>query len=271
MIDAVAVQLTGLFVYPVKGARGISLREADVDARGLAHDRRFMVVDAAGTYVTQRGAPRLALLETAIEGGHLRLRALGDAARVPLSPQGARRRVVVWDDTCEAVDCGDDAARIVSALVGSPSRVVHMPDDVVRPVDPAYAAPGDRVGFADGFPLLVTTEASLADLNARLERPVPMDRFRPNVVLDGEGPFDEDLYTTLRVGSLHLRMPKRCARCVVTTVDQATAEVSKEPLRTLATFRTADRGVYFGQNAIPDAPGVLRVGDEAAFGARVGS
>jgi uncharacterized protein len=264
------VKLTGLFVYPVKGARGISLREVDVDARGLAHDRRFMVVDASGAYVTQRGAPRLALLETEIDGDDLLLRAAGGAARLPLSPRGTRRPVVVWDDTCDAVDCGDDAARVVTALIGSPSRLVHMPDDVVRPVDPAFAAPGDRVGFADGFPILVTTEASLRELNARLERPVPMDRFRPNLVLDGEGPFDEDLHTALRVGSIDMRMPKRCARCVVTTVDQATAEVSKEPLRTLATFRTADKGVYFGQNAIPDASGVLRVGDEATFG-RVGT
>lgn len=259
------MELEGIFVYPVKGARAIALDEAQVTWRGLAHDRRFMFVSESGKALTQRQVPALALVETALEADALVLSVKGARARVPLRPEGPRRSVVVWGDTCEAIDCGDIAADLGAHVFEKPARLVYMPDDVIRHVEPEYARPTDHVGFADAYPLLVTTRASLEALNARLETPLPMDRFRPNLVLDGGAPFEEDLHAGLRVGAIRLRTPKRCARCVVTTIDQETAEAGKEPLRTLATFRAEGSEVHFGQNAIPDAEGLLRVGDDAAF------
>jgi uncharacterized protein YcbX len=144
-----------------------------------------------------------------------------------------------------------------------------MPDDVVRQVDLEYARPGDRVGFADGYPLLVASLASLADVNARIQSrggdPVPMDRFRPNIVVEGALAWDEERHARVRIGAVLLRMPKRCSRCEVTLVDQATAEIGKEPLRTLASFRSESNKVYFAQNAVPDMEGKVAIGDPVTF------
>jgi uncharacterized protein YcbX len=140
-----------------------------------------------------------------------------------------------------------------------------MPDDVVRPVEAPYGAPGDRVGFADAYPYLLATTASLAELNARLDVPVPMNRFRPNLVVEGGEAYEEERHPRVRIGALTFRMPKRCARCQVTTVVQATAAVSKEPLRTLASYRTEGNNVYFAQNLVPDGEGILAVGDEVDY------
>ena len=144
-----------------------------------------------------------------------------------------------------------------------------MPDDAVRPVESPYGKPGDRVGFADAYPVLLATRASLADLNARLEAPIPMNRFRPNLVIDGGDAFEEERHAGVRVGATYFRMPKRCSRCNVTLVDQATGLAGKEPLRTLATYRTENNKVYFAQNLIPDADGTIAVGDEVGYFGRV--
>jgi len=153
----------------------------------------------------------------------------------------------------------------VSSLLGWHCTLVFMPDSVVRPVDPQYASPEDRVGFADGFPVLLAARASLDDLNARLATPVPMDRFRPNLAVEGGAAFDEERHARAVVGELAFRMPKGCARCQVTTVDQATAQVGVEPLRTLARYRTVANKVYFAQNLIPDAEGSVAVGDDVRY------
>ena len=270
------MRIASLHVYPVKGARGIALQHADVLASGLAHDRRFMVLDAAGVFVTQREHPRMALVDVAIEGDRMKLSVAGETASVPLEPAHSRprRRVRVWDDEVDACDVGGEGAELLSAHLGQRCSLVFMPPDVVRPVEAPYGQPGDRVGFADAYPVLVASLASLADLNARLEksggRPVPMDRFRPSIVVEGGEPYAEELAGAARLGSLRVRMPKRCARCQVVTVDQTTAETSKEPLRTLASYRTEANKVMFAMNAIPDlAPDAssvtIRVGDPVEY------
>ena len=260
------MRLAEIHVYPLKGARGIAQARADVLAGGLRHDRRFMLLDAAGTFLTQREHPRLALITTALAPSALVLGVPGAPdVEVPLAPTGPRRRVRVWDDDVDAVEVPGEAADRISTHLGERCTLVFMPDDVVRQVAAPYGAPGDRVGFADGYPLLLASRASLADLNARLASPVPMDRFRPNLVVEGGEAYDEDHYEGVKVGALAFRMPKRCARCPVTTVDQRTAEVSKEPLRTLATYRSSSNNVYFAQNLIPDASGTIAIGDDVAY------
>jgi len=254
--------LGGLFVYPVKSARGVALDAAEVEARGLALDRRWMVVDADGRFVTQRERPELARVEVALARDHLGLRADGvGTARVALARTGAARPVTVWDDTVAAVHAGDDAARFFSQLLGAPHALVAMPESTRRAVDPAYAAPDDVVSFADGFPLLVTSTASLEALNRAAREAVPMDRFRPNLVVTGAEAWAEDGWKTLRVGAVSFRVAKPCARCVITTTDQRTGARGAEPLVALAALRRVGKGVLFGQNLIPDlaAGGASRI------------
>ncbi len=259
------MQLAEIHIYPLKGAAGISLERADVRAGGLANDRRFMLVDDRGVFLTQREHPRLALVTTALTDSSL---VIGDGASevaVPLACDGPRRSVRIWKDETEALEVPGDAAALLSSHLHTRCSLVFMPDDVIRPVDPAYGHTGDRVGFADGFPILLATRASLADLNERLAAPVPMNRFRPNLVVEGGAPFDEERHRQVRIGHRIFRMPKRCSRCTVTTVDQATGAVGKEPLRTLATYRTEANKVYFAQNTIPVGEGPIALGDEIVY------
>ncbi len=209
------IYLSSLHVYPIKSCGGIAVEEWDVDERGLRYDRRWMLVDEANQFISQRELPRMALI------------------RVRIEPDGL--------------------------VVGSPGMSpLAVP---FRPVDPDYGKPGDRVGLADGFPFLLISEASLADLNARLEQPLPMNRFRPNLVIGGCEPFAEDGWSRVRIGSITFRVVKPCSRCAITTVDQTTAVAGKEPLRTLARFRKVGDKVLFGQNLIHDGTGTLRTDD----------
>lgn len=259
-------RLASLHLYPVKSARGLSVPAAELDAFGLADDRRFMVVDTAdGRFVSQREVPQLALVQPTLAGAELRLEATGHAPLVlPRRPTGPRRHVTLWDWDADgdAVDTGDAAAAWWSAVLGRAVRFVWSPDDTRRATQPTPTGVGGRVAFSDGFPLLVVSDASLHDLNARLAQPVPMDRFRPNLVItDVAAPFAEDGWTRVRVGPVLLRGTKRCPRCTITTVDQATGERSDEPLRTLASYRRDDGKVWFGLNAEHEGEGRLAVGD----------
>jgi uncharacterized protein YcbX len=264
-------RLSAIHVYPLKGARGISLARAEALTGGLRHDRRFLLLDAAGAFLTQRSHPSLALVTTAFaaDGSSLAIGTpSGESVTIPVSPEtaGAPRRVVrVWDDDVEAVDVRGPVVELLSEHLGLRCTLAFMPDDVVRPVEAPYGESGDRVGFADAYPYLLATTASLAELNARLAEPVPMDRFRPNLVIEGGAPYDEERHGRVRIGALTFRMPKRCSRCQVTTVDQATAVVGKEPLRTLASYRSENNKVYFAQNLVPTDEGHLAVGDEVAY------
>jgi uncharacterized protein YcbX len=258
-----SASVRGLFVYPVKSCRGIALDRAVLERRGIRHDRRWMIVDADGVFVTQRTEPRLACVEVAIDDALVLRGPHAPPLRVALEPppDAARRRVRVWRDQVNAIDCGPEAAAWLSAWLGAPVSLVFMPDGVERAVDPKRARPGDIVGFADAFPLLIASTASLDDLNARLDTPVPMDRFRPSVVVGGCAPWAEDGWTRVRIGNVPVRILKPCDRCVVTTTDQRTGQRGVEPLRTLATFRKRGNDVLFAQNAVHDAPGTLAVGD----------
>jgi hypothetical protein len=262
-----SIRLTGLNIYPIKSARGIPLAESAVDEFGLRYDRRWMVVDESGVFLSQRSHPRLALVVPSVSDETLQVDAPGmPTLQTPLHPKATvATRVTVWDDTCPATWVGGPAAEWFSDFLGTACTLVHMADDVVRPANPAFAAAEVRVSFADGFPFLLISEESLADLNRRLTDPVPMNRFRPNLVVAGGGPYDEDGWGSIEIGGVRLQVVKPCDRCLVTTTDQATGERGKEPLRTLATYRKVGGEVMFGQNVVHENTGRLRVGDSVTI------
>ncbi|WP_119070826.1 MOSC domain-containing protein [Rubrobacter indicoceani] len=264
--------VTALHHYPVKSCAGTGVDHLTADAPGPVHDRRFMLVDGDSTFLSQRRAPELARVKPGIsEGDHPEL--LVDAPgmeklTVPLGPDGEtgkRSRARIWRDTVEVSATTPGADEWFSQYLGARCRLVHLPETSTRPVDPDYGRAGDLTTLADGFPFLLISESSLEDLNSRLEDPVPMNRFRPNIVVSGTEPYEEDGWTHLRIGEMEFRVVKPCSRCVITTVDQATGKKGKEPLTTLATYRRTPRGVLFGQNLIHDAPGRISVGDRVEF------
>lgn len=261
-----APALAAIFVYPVKSAAGIALDAVELDAFGPRHDRRWLVVDADGRFMTQRRHPRLALVRPTLGSDTLTLDAPGmPTLALPLDPPGAAtERVRIWNDDVDAASAGADAARWLGEVLGTPCRLVHMPDSTVRQVSLRYGKPGDRVAFQDAYPLLLFSQESLDGLNARLARPLPVNRFRPNLLIRGAPePHAEDRWRRIRVGSVELEVVKPCARCVITTIDQATGRpAGKEPLRTLAAYRRGPNGgVLFGMNAIHRGRGTLCVGD----------
>lgn len=258
------VTLSALTVYPVKSAAGVALTSARVDARGLAGDREWMAVDDKRTFLTQRTHPRLALVSVAIADEGLALTAPGMPSFTLHSPpsHAAVVPVRVWSDVCGAVPAGEEAAHWLSAFLGCRCELVFMPGESRRPVRAGGGAPASEIAFADAFPFLLVSEASLGDLNRRLATPVPMDRFRPNLVVRGCDPFAEDGWLRIRIGRIEFRVVKPCARCSTTTVDQVSGERGREPLATLATYRRVGNQVMFGQNLVHDGGGELRVGDE---------
>lgn len=270
------MHLSGLFRYPVKSLGGFSVSVAEVDALGLAGDRRFMLIDEAGKFLTQRALPRMALIRTALSADTLTLTSAGAGScvvprRAALDSRPATLRTVsIWkSEGLLAEDCGDAPAAWLSDTLATKCRLVRIGEKFVRPVTKPAARPGDRVTFADAAPFLIISEASLADLNDRIvaqgEDAVPMNRFRPNLVVTGCPAFAEDTWARFRVGNVVFRAGGRCVRCAVPTIDQETAERGKEPIRTLATYRrdVADStDVNFGQNLIHETKtGALRVGD----------
>lgn len=270
-----AITVTGLYRYPIKSCRGESLDVAEFDSRGVRHDREFVVVDAEGRFLTQRQIPRMALVAPGVTGDGLRVTA-PDMAPITFARQreGIRIPVEIWKDRAVGVDQGDEIAAWLSDYLGQPVRLARMAEDHVRQVDLDYARPGDQTGFSDGYPVLLVGVESLEELNRRLEAQgeatLPMNRFRPNVVVRGAGePNAEDGWGEVRVGEMTLRGVKLCARCAITTTDQETAATGKEPLRTFAGYRKFRRGVMFGQNMVFDAPGTIRVGDPVEVVSRV--
>jgi uncharacterized protein YcbX len=205
----------------------------------------------------------MALVKPTIRHGFLRVDAPEmPTLELPLNPLAAvSTRVTVWDDACDATWLGEQAAHWFSRFLEVSCSLVHMSPETLRPADPAYAPDSTRVSFADAFPFLLISQASLEDLNGRMTEPLPMNRFRPNLVIAGTGPYEEDSWRSIQIGEVPFRIVKPCARCVVTTTDQTTAERGREPLRTLATYRKVDGKVMFGQNAVHSGRGRLRVGD----------
>lgn len=265
--------VSALHVYPVKSLRGISVEQAVVERWGLAGDRRWMLADArTQKAVTQREEPRLALIAARpAGGGGLRLSAPGrPGIEVAVPAPGPLETVRIFSGKVEVLPAGEAADDWFRAcLDGVPVRLMHLDEPAVRrPVDPDFALPGDTVSLADGFPLLATTTASLVSLNSLIaegdrarEGPLPMNRFRPNVVIGGTEAWAEDDWRRVRIGEITFRVPKPCGRCVVTTTDQATGGRGKEPLRTLGKHRNFGTRLLFGQNLIPEHSGTLCVGD----------
>jgi uncharacterized protein YcbX len=261
----VTAHLTEIRVFPVKGLRGDTQDSAVAEPRGLEGDRRWMVVDTNGRFLSQRELPRMALLSARIEVGGIRLATAGQAPLfVPVPTQRDAQAVRVWDDTVAALPAGPPASAWLTEALGAACALVFQADAASRPVRPTHAVAGDVVSFADAFPILLGAAESLADLNARLARPVPMLRFRPNLVVEGAPAWAEDGWRRVRIGNAIFRVVKACDRCIVTTIDPDTGDRPdpEEPLRTLKSFRRDARGrVYFGQNLVPERCGLVRVGD----------
>ncbi|MGQ4384074.1 MOSC domain-containing protein [Streptomyces sp. SAS_270] len=264
-------ELHSIHVHPVKALRSQSRREAVVEPWGLAGDRRWVLIDDEGKVVTQRQQPRLALATAELlSDGDIRLSAAGRApVTVPVPVPTGTTMLDIFGRKVEGVLADSAAHEWCSAYLGVEVRLVHMDDPATRrPLDPEFARPGETVSFADEFPLLVTTLASLDALNSLVEQgdhaaegPLPMNRFRPNLVLAGTTAWAEDGWSRIAIGDVTFRVPKMCGRCVVTTTDQSTAERGKEPLRTLGRHRRFGSQLVFGQNLVPESPGTVRVGD----------
>lgn len=247
-------KIQSLYFYPVKSCKGIELQSATVTPMGFANDRGWMIVDSNGRFLTQREVPRLALIAPSLEADALKLEAPANAAlHVALDANAGNVEVIVWRDRCAAFDCGNEAAEWLSAFLGKAVRLVRFDRSHKRASSSEWTGDVEALNqFSDGFPWLVLSQASLDDLNARLPQPLPMNRFRPNIVLADVPAYAEDRIHELTVGNVRLRLVKPCTRCAITTTDQATGERTDQPLRTLRQYRFDKnlRGVLFGQNAI---------------------
>ncbi len=263
------IRVTALHCYPIKGLRGHAVPAVDVERCGFAGDRRWMLVDAQDRFLTQRQYPVMARVAVSADADGLVLQAEGVAPIRVARPGGDAviRPVTVWRDTVPAAFADAAAGDWLQQVLGIECRLVHMHDPQARSIDPAYSQPGDYTTFSDGFPVLLASEGSLDDLNWRLASPVPMQRFRPNLVVGGASAWAEDRWRRIRIGAVVFRLAKPCSRCLVTSIDQQSGErpEPREPLRTLGTFRRDRGGAMFGQNLIPDTLGRIAVGDTVSI------
>lgn len=272
------MRVSEINIYPIKSLGGISLEKSVVEKRGLRFDRRFMLIDADNRFVSQREFPRLAALTLSIDDEFFKVAAPdGEVLRVPSILRGDRKQVTVWNSICDAVIAGRHINRWFSDQLGHNFELAYMPEDSLRPVNKKFNKGKEIVSFADGYPLLMIGQSSLDELNSKMEVSVPMNRFRPNIVLEGSEPFDEDKWKAVKIGENVFRSTKPCARCVITTIDQSTGtSAGSEPLRSLAKFRSASHvfpenyesfgfsanSVLFGQNFVPEKFGSgIKVGD----------
>jgi uncharacterized protein YcbX len=267
------LRLSELWIYPIKSLGGISLTSATLTERGLAHDRRWMLVDETGRFLSQRTFPEMALLRVELTDDALVVRHKTrpvDPLVIPLASSSTNTvDVQVWDDTMPGQTGFSDADAWFTEVLSRPCRLIYQPEATRRPVDPRYAHHHEITSFSDGFPFLLIGQSSLDDLNSRLETPLPMLRFRPNMVFTGGPAFDEDAWHSFQIGSQAFFAVKPCARCVMTTIDPETAEKGKEPLRTLARYRNWNSKILFGQNILPGPElGRISVGDEVVVHTR---
>jgi uncharacterized protein len=262
--------LTRINIFPIKSCAPTMPAQAEVEARGLRGDRRWMIIYPDGKVVTARKQPQLVLIRSGFSGEGLNLEAPG-MPPLRLNPAGNSRPIPVsiWRDEFTAASADPEADTWISDYLGIGARFVHMDVSTSRPVDPDYSRSGDEVSFADGFPLLLISQASLDRLNGRLETPVPMLRFRPNLVIAGTEAHAEDSWRSIRIGDVRFDVVKPCSRCVLTTVDpeSGTFDPAGEPLRTLIGYRRTSNGVMFGQNLIARSFGAIRLGDEVEIDA----
>jgi uncharacterized protein YcbX len=257
------LRLTEIWIYPIKSLGGIPLTSARVMGKGLQYDRRFMLVGPDGVCLTQREHPIMALFKLSLEGDQILIRHNNDVLTLPAVPAvlAEPEQVRIWDDTVAAQGVGAKYDQWFSSRMGMDAHLVYFPEDNARPVAPQYKVNDEHVGLADAYPFLVIGQGSLNDLNSRLDTPLPMNRFRPNLVIAGADAYAEDTWRDFQVGDTRFVGVKPCARCVLTTVDQDTAEKGKEPLKTLAKYRSRNNKIYFGQNAVALDLQYITVGD----------
>jgi hypothetical protein len=254
-----------LYIYPIKSLGGIALNSASLIERGFEHDRRWMLVNANNEFLTQREVTAMAFLKVQLteKGLHItNISKPGEELFVPFEPTVAETEMVtVWSSRCRGQRVSDEADAWFSKQLGFTAKLFYMPDTTRRYVDGRYAHNKEITSFTDGYPLLLIGQASLDDLNSRLEQPVPMNRFRPNVVFTGGTPFQEDYMKHFEINGITLFGVKPCARCVMTTINQQTAEKAKEPLKTLSTYRLKNKKILFGQNLLHQGTGIISVGN----------
>lgn len=255
--------LSEIIIYPVKSLAGISVKEWPVIKTGLLYDRKWMLIDTDRQFLSQRKLPKMALIKTALTEEYLMLSAPGMVdLLIPLAQtDGDIINSTVWEDQCEARSVSDEADQWLSHFLTIACRLVYQPDDRVRLVDPVYGESSDQVAFSDGFPFLIISDNSLLALNQAMSLTLSMARFRPNLVISGCPSYAEDTWRKISIGDIDFRLPKPCSRCSIPAIDPETAEIDKEPLTTLNRLRKWDNKLYFGQNALHDQSGLLRVGD----------
>lgn len=257
--------ISQLIIYPIKSLGGFTVQSAQLTDRGLQYDRRWMLVDGNNKFLTQREYPVMCLLQAGIVGADLVIfhkNNKADILKVPLYPLPASTvKVTVWDDLCEAQHISAFADKWFSEKLLLDCRLVYMPDTEKRRVEEAYAQNNEITAFSDGYPLMMIGQASLDELNSRLAEPLPMDRFRPNIVFTGGQPFDEDNMEQMLINNISMYGVKLSSRCVLTTINQTNGQKGKEPLKTLAGYRQKNNKIYFGQNLLYKQVGIVNVGD----------
>jgi len=259
------LRVSQLFIYPIKSLGGIALDTAQLTDRGLQHDRRWMLIDENNRFLSQREHAQMALFKIELETDSLKVTYTTDGSHIniPFTPlKQDLLDVIIWDDTCTGQLVSDVVDAWFTVKLGIPARLVYMPDETHRATDPRYTTQGTIASFADAYPALLIGQASLDDLNKRLAEPLPMNRFRPNIVFEGGEPYSEDLMDHIRINGIDMYGVKLCARCIMTTIDQQTAVKYKEPLKTLARYRRKGNKILFGQNLAFNSTGTLSIGDE---------
>ncbi len=259
------LKLSEIYIYPIKSLGGIGLHSSVVEDRGLKSDRRFLLVDEKGVFITQRDSPQMALLKLSfLENGFGVLDIRNNSNTViPFKSQSTESiKVKVWNDVCNAVRVSKDIEDWFSNALNIKCSLVYMPDNERRIVERNYIDEEHIVSFADAYPFLIIGQSSLDDLNTRLTTSLPIDRFRPNFVFSGGKPYEEDNWNDFAIGDVKFKAVKPCARCVITTTNQDSAERSNEPLKTLSEYRKINRKVLFGMNVICRNTGTISVGDK---------
>lgn len=259
------LRLSEIWIYPIKSLGGIRLKQSMVLEKGLEYDRRWMLVDENGVFITQRLFPAMALLKLKIEKGELRIvdSRQSTAYSVSLVPEtvGKEEEVTIWNDTVSAFEISKDASAWFSDALKTKCRLVHFPEKNSRPVDPNYKINDEHVSLADGYPFLIIGQSTLDFLNFKLEQPLPMNRFRPNFVFTGGEPHEEDSWRNFSIGINNFVSVKPCARCAIPTINQDTAQKGDEPSRTLATYRRKENKILFGQNLVAVNHQYVKEGD----------
>lgn len=259
------LSVSQLFIYPVKSLGGISVSSAIITASGFKYDRKWMLVDKDLRCLTQRELPAMALLQVELTRGGLKVfhkEKPNCSILIPFSSENSETFIVkIFDETCDATSVSRVIDEWFSKMLSINCKLVYFPDTSARVVDKQYAINNETTNFTDGYPFLMLGQASLDDLNMRLAEKLPVNRFRPNIVFTGGQPYEEDSMAHFIINKIHFNGVKLCARCVITTVDQDKGVNSKEPLRTLATYRQKNNKIYFGQNLLAGEKGIISIGD----------